>query len=475
MINKLLKYSIPLYIFLLPWQARYLFFEYSLENPFYGGLSFYLTDILFCLIALIWLAWVWTKRKGMMARLSSLSKPVLALLILGVTFVVYAFISLYWFPFDSAAFTGFWKPFEPVAFFKWIRLAQSFVFILILATAPIRTRSIFLAIIAAGILQGLWAIQQFFLQEIPANTYLGVAEQNPQNLGVSVIEFADQRWLRSYGGFPHPNILGAFLSIAALCASAWIFDIYKQMQKFAGRWNEVTVQELRPIRLQIIASLLAFCFLLLGLLFTFSRTAWLGFAIGWGVLFLSLLYLGKTKREKRRIIYVGFKQVIAGALLLGSLTYLIGPLWTMRANDTSRLGKQSMTERAYLVDQAEQVIAQSPARGSGIGSYIVKIRELAPDEPVFLYQPVHNTWLLLWAELGWIGLLPFLAFIAFVLSLLQRIGKKEDLSLNHLIIFSALSAFGVMLYFEHFWWTLLFGSLFASIWIGLFVKTLLNK
>lgn len=459
MLKKLLNYSITLYIFLLPWQVRFLFSEYSMQTPYYGGLSVYITDLLFLLVVGIWLFWFFKNRRLLQQKLKMKTKQQAIVLGLFLLFILYAFISAFWFPLDS---------FE-LALIKWLRLLQASVFVLIIATAPIKVRMIFIAFIASGLLQSLWGIQQFFLQEIPANTVLGVSAQNPADLGVSVIEYADQRWLRAYGGLPHPNILGAFLTLCALATSAWIFSVYKQVENLKNRWDSLTIKEVQPIRIQLIASLMAFCFIIIGLLFTFSRTAWLGFAIGWGILFFSLIYLAKTKYAKKLMILSGLKQVIAGILILFALTYLIGPLWTSRANDMSRLGQKSFSERAVLIDQANQIVDQAPLRGSGIGSYTIKLQELNLGTDIFAHQPVHNLWLLLWAELGWVGLMSFFGFIAFVYFAGVTIIKKKVDSLNGLMSISALLSIGVMVYFEHFWWTLLFGNLILALWLGIFL------
>ena len=71
---------------------------------------------------------------------------------------------------------------------------------------------------ASMIIPAVLGIGQFFTQKIFASTLLGIAEQQPSALGVSVIEMGAQRILRAYGSFPHPNIFGGWLVFALVGA-----------------------------------------------------------------------------------------------------------------------------------------------------------------------------------------------------------------------------------------------------------------
>ena len=465
MLEKIIKLTTIFYIFLLPWQARYIFAEYSLSVPFYGGLAVYITDILFALLVILWIWWGITEKvfhktwKRMMS-----TKANRIIILFSLFFLLFALASV------------IWSPDMQLAFPKWIRVLQAGLLISILLTTSLKSRAIFLAVIGAGILQGLLAIDQFFAQEIIANTFLGVSGQNPQDLGVSVIEFGKERWLRSYGSLPHPNILGGFLAIAALCSSAWYFSVYEQMKEFVGKWDKVTIKQLKPIRLQIIASLSSFTIILIGMLLTFSRSAWLAFAIGWLALFLSLFFATKKKVIRILFLKAGSKLVITGVLIFAALNLLLGPLWTARLNDTSRLGMVSVTQRSDLINQAKILITESPALGLGIGSYLLRIQDLNPGRDIFFYQPVHNTWLLLWAELGIVGLSLFFLWIAFIFYWIQKLIKsKSIIKINEALVLSVLITIGIIAYFEHFWWTLLFGIMFLSIWLALFLKQIISE
>lgn len=440
-------WSLLLYVFLIPWRARWIFTEYSVVFPFYGDLSLYITDILFVIVFALWGVFAYKNRKSVMQKV----KKHKWIWIFVFLFLVYSALSI------------LWSPVQEVSLYKALRLLQVGIFGLVLATSALRSRALYLVIIAGGLVQGLWALEQFFLQIIPASTVLGIAEQNPIELGVSVIEYLDQRWLRAYGSLSHPNMLGGFLALAGIVVSGWFFSAYEQMSKFIGKWEEVTVAQLKPIRWQILASLSGFIFVLLGLFLSFSRSAWLGFSIGWAILFLAVVI--KSKKGNRKLfVLAGAKLILTGVVLFGALNFIFGPLWATRIQGENRLAQVSATERSSLFEEAKTIIHLHPFLGVGIGAYEAVLMDLYPDKPIYTYQPVHNTWLLLWAELGIIGILLFFCWLALLLEGLKRlVDKNRRIRIDQAILFACIISIGLIAYFEHFFWTLPFGLLLVGV------------
>jgi len=456
---KILSWAVPAYIFLLPWQARHILDDYSFSTPAIGGLSLYVTDLLFFVIVLAWTYWMIAqfKRKSL-----AITRPQKIWLLVGFLFVGYTALASYWAPHDL------------VAGVAWDRIIQGWFIIAMIVTLRVRARIIVIALLLSGVVQSLFAIAQFFIQEIEGNKWLGMAAQNSGDQGVSVIHFQDQRWLRSYGTLPHPNMLGAFLALTALIATAWHFHVYIRLAKtLQSAKATLKAFPFKKMRIEILASLGSFLFLITGLLFSFSRTAWLGFTVSW-VLLLLLLLRRSDKKTQQFIGMAAIKQVIAGVAILTVLSLIFGPLWTSRVNDSSRVAEISVTERAMLTEQAKEIIADHWIIGVGLGGYLPTLIERDPGLQIYEYQPVHNVWLLAWAELGLVGLGMFIVWIVYLIYILSLLWKKEraqGLSINQALIFSGLFGIGVMAYFDHFWWSLPFGVLITSIWLGLFVKT----
>ena len=79
--------------------------------------------------------------------------------------------------------------------------------------------------------------------------------------------------------------------------------------------------------------------------------------------------------------------------------------------------------------------------------------------PARHYQPVHNVFLLIWAEIGIIGLL---FFIGLLLCVINKKGSK-----NLIVSMPLLAAMIMIFLFDHWWWSLHFGVLFFWLVLGI--------
>src|SRR5581483_5207478 len=69
------------------------------------------------------------------------------------------------------------------------------------------------AVWAGAVLQGLFATIQFFAQRVAHFPLSGMAPHTASDLGAFVVESGGERWLRAYGSFGSPDLLGGFLAI----------------------------------------------------------------------------------------------------------------------------------------------------------------------------------------------------------------------------------------------------------------------
>ncbi|MFC1788242.1 O-antigen ligase family protein [Patescibacteria group bacterium] len=53
-------------------------------------------------------------------------------------------------------------------------------------------------------------------------------------------------------------------------------------------------------------------------------------------------------------------------------------------------------------------MSKNPITGVGVSGYTFVLSELKPDQRVWAYQPIHNSFLLILAEVGLLGLLALL-------------------------------------------------------------------
>ncbi len=301
--------------------------------------------------------------------------------------------------------------------------------------------------LAIWFLASLWlptllALGQFFSQATFANKWLGLARHEAGLGGSAVIETflngaVSGRWLRAYGSFDHPNILGATLAIGLLVVLALSLSLKKVA---------------RPdyLKLFLLASLVLFS---AGLFVSFSRSAWLGLALG-------LIFMSATLFFQKK--FADLKKLSLGAVIIGvvflMLTVSYGKLISVRVEGGTRLENLSTDQRAIYWKQAETLISQKPIIGVGIGNYIPTLIKIEPNEPAWEYQPVHNVLLLIWAELGIFGLLTFLSLL---LVWFWKYGRKYEL------VGALLIALLPMLLLDHWLWSFHYGVLFFALVIVL--------
>ena len=125
----------------------------------------------------------------------------------------------------------------------------------------------------------------------------------------------------------------------------------------------------------------------------------------------------------------------------------------------TRLEQKSIDERELYLTQSKKVIAQNPFIGTGAGNYILELQKIIPGQPSWYYQPVHNYWLLTWAELGIVGLI---AIILFWLAIFKA-GLKDGL-------WPIVLALGVFSLFDHWLWTQNLGIFIFFLIAGLLIK-----
>ncbi|MBI4281403.1 O-antigen ligase family protein [Candidatus Uhrbacteria bacterium] len=311
--------------------------------------------------------------------------------------------------------------FEGIALFFLIRVL------------PINRTKLVWSFVASAVVQSLLAIAQFFTQSVFAWPFSGIALKDPSDLGVSVVQFADERWLRAYGSFPHPNVLGAFLAIAAILLFTKLFRSRDEVSRIKN-------QESGTLKFIIHNSY--FIILVTGLFFTFSRAAWIAFFFG------LIIYAVQTKAWREKIFLQFALLLVVTATVL---TVLFFPLIHTRVGGGSRLEIKSNQERTTGYREAIQLIKRHPFLGVGIGNYTVAVaRELRPNNPAWSYQPAHNIFLLIISELGFIGLA--LLFVFF-----WRLKNLQLTTYNLLLPLFILS------FFDHSLWTLHSGILLSAL------------
>jgi hypothetical protein len=189
--------------------------------------------------------------------------------------------------------------------------ALPFVFVIFFALALSCSHVPIRFIIAALVIGLLWnsllASIQVAHQGSLGLKVLGEFQVDPASSGTVIVQAGDIRWLRPYGLLPHPNMLGGFLVIGLLGVFSWSLSEQKKCW-FLGA--------------------VIFVFGLWTLFLSFSRSAWLAFAVG--LLFLLILTFKLWWFEQKRLVRV--LTIIGVSLVAGGLEPFTMKLPSMRLN-----------------------------------------------------------------------------------------------------------------------------------------------
>lgn len=176
--------------------------------------------------------------------------------------------------------------------------------------------------------------------------------------------------------------------------------------------------------------------LLLGILLTFSRSAWIGLAIG----ALVLLWFYKI-RFGIRIVTASASVVTLVFLIFG--TEFVDPIVALASR------QEQIVARWGYIQKGLSYWANNPLLGIGIGAF----PQLDPSKAI-----IHNTYIWLLVETGIIGFLVFIALIYrgvrnFLISV-KLLYEDRNLAIGAFAGFVAMLGFAIgieMLYQRHFW------------------------
>ena len=358
-------------------------------------------------------------------------KSIVALLFFGVLSTVFAFSA-------------------PVAVFGFIRLFI-LVFLALSLARNIRAgmptlKTVAILIGSSAIVQSLIAFFQFLRQSDLGLRILGESVLSTGINGGAEAVIGDGKLMRAYGTFPHPNILAAFLLIG-------LVSLYYLWLRRPSEWK--IFSSLKNLFSDLMVGIGIFI-ILLGLLLTFSRTAWV---IAAAATLALVLYCFWT----RRYWIQGMRLFILVLAISAALYFNFQDFIVARA-------RVSATEPAVLLRLAYNkigldIIKNNPA-GVGIGNQVNYstasglYEKFGLTEP-WQRQPIHNLYLLVGSEIGIFGLIAFVVFLIKIL-----LGAR---SVFPVIMLSSLLALGIT---DHFLWTIQQGRLMLWLVVGIVMGVL---
>ncbi|MDA1038136.1 MAG: O-antigen ligase family protein [bacterium] len=396
-----------LVLFLLPWQTRFIFGFESLHSGIseFGVLSLFATELLIVISFVVqpfikhhkWFDW--TTILGWMMILAALASIAQA-------------------------------SNQSLAVMAWLHVLASYLLFLSILNENIRPSHMLYAFSLGLVAPAVLGIYQAISGVSPSSTIFGMAAHDASIAGTSVIETFSIRWLRAYGSFQHPNIFGGYLAVG-------LFSVFMLPRWFKGVAHKTLIYTMAIL---FVATLIL----------TYSRSAWLGFVLSF--LITGWMLFTHNRVAMRRVMPFGLIVLVIAML---TVTLFIQPVAT-RFDSTARLETQSLEERLEGFEQWKGVTTYNDEtsgrviEGVGIGNYTVALEEAYPDRSIYAYQPVHNLYLLIFSEIGLIGVLFVLLWAGSIgrinYSQIPRIPAVGTLAMGNIIL--------IIGFFDHYIWSL---------------------
>jgi hypothetical protein len=395
--------------------VRKVLFFYPINGQFneYTGIYLYLSDIFLILTLLSWGYTLLCNNNNYLSTITIRLKLFhvehstrTALIVLPFILVIWAFSST------------IWSDNKTLSLFRSIKILEFYglYVYLIYKIVPRGTifRSILRLISILGLFQAIIGIWQFIIQHSVGLFWLKESLISADIPGVAKLVFGGQKIIRAYGLFPHPNILGGFL-LFSLTAGYVYIKMFHVEQMGGKNVPRGTFVKLLPL-IVIIQSV--------ALLMTFSKSAITALA-------LSLVYMAYKIVPRGTKLLIGLKKMFhvehftRKLLLICGIILVLGIIFRP---DTNSLLFKSLNERIFYLNVSRGTILAGPILGAGNGQSVLISGNFVPRGTIiedWQYQPVHNIFLLIWSELGLIGLLMFLLILWKLFHVEQSMPKHD--------------------------------------------------
>ncbi len=291
----------------------------------------------------------------------------------------------------------------------------------------------------SAIVSSVLAIWQFINQSSIGGLWYFFGERtfSITTIGISTVNI-NKQLLRSYGAFPHPNVLAFFLLVAITFLIHGIVhgkNLY--MKVFYG--------------LSIALSSLA-------LIFTFSRVSMTL------LIWLSIYAIYTKGKSNMKYVATVFVFIL---LFLAFKFQVISAQFLFRGFDF----RQELFGQSLLMFQA------GPFFGIGLNNFFINQSPLIKNISPINFQPVHNIFILALLSVGLLGfwVLPYMFYLA-VRVLLKKIKTKNFETRDfYKCIFFLLISIIIVGMFDHFFLTVEQGQIILALVLGLSFTNLNSK
>jgi O-antigen ligase len=299
-----------------------------------------------------------------------------------------------------------------VAIYKWLRVFQWMLTIYLVKVDKKKIKKYLMMIVP------VWIIGESFLgllQVMNGGSLNGIwwwfGERSfvYGGIGIAQMDWLGQNLIRAYGTFSHPNSMAGFLLL-----SWWYFKSNLSPVPFFDTTGA------RNILLRKIFYWIVNWSALMGILVAGSRTVWGITAVMLIVEQLPIINFQLLTRDKK------IRRQLIGKILmiLGVICLFLGIISiNYRLSDfVGGWDANGLAKREVLIVAAVKMIQSSPLFGVGAGNFVKELPKVQNGNWSWL-QPVHNIFLLVWSEIGLLGII-ILSVIGYQLSVTNFKWKK---------------------------------------------------
>jgi hypothetical protein len=386
----------------------------------------YVTDLLIGLLFLTWLVEWW--RSGHHRK--NLKNAPRSFVLLGAMAAVLLFVA----QFNTA---------KPLAAFWFLEKVIAMVLLggfFLSHRQFFREKAVIAALMVMLTMQSVIGIAQFFSQSSVFPSYAWFGETRlEQRGGVARGVFFNTERLLPYGTTSHPNVFAGVLAIGLLAL-----------------WTTVRASEKKDPTTWIRAAEVVITVLVIFALgLSQSWSAWLSLSGG-----CAALWLQHRLRTHHR------NEEWGRAIMAGILTAAVLAPFVLHQLARSFPDNLSLTRRTTLNQAAFGLWEVRPLLGVGLDQFTAQVETAQPTaEIVRFVQPVHHVGLLILAEIGVVGILLNMLFLA---TIYRHLKRSQQHTFWAIMPYVAV-AFLPLATLDHFLWTQQIGQLtliIGGIWIA---------
>jgi hypothetical protein len=280
--------------------------------------------------------------------------------------------------------------------------------------------------------------------------------------GIAKVILGGQNYLRPMGTFAHANIVAAVLVVALPLAWWW-----KGNMEY-GIWSAVFGWRINPTMEGSLRRIVNWGWVVLTVAaigVSFSRSAWV-VGVGIGLWLVVGWWIDRSLQSETRnlgSLRKSMRLKVLGLGALGGLGVLVGPVAVSRFGSLATTDSWSASLRLRLMGIAWQMWLSHPW-GVGMNNFTVALARNQSLYKMNWWQPVHNVWLLVLAETGWLGLVGLLGLLATtVWWLFVALWRERGKSLVAVLVLAGVwLAIIALSMIDHYWWTS--QQAFLAIW-----------